>query len=199
MADGLGVPRTALRSLAEQGQLTAQAVIQALRNQAQAIDTEFTQLPVTIERAVTNLQTQWAAGRARWTLASEGLRRSPRASTWWPTTWMSWLPWPDVPGVLVTAMAVQGVAALRAAAAEMSVTGAAAKLLAADLATLSRPVQIAIAVTGFELGYQIGDLLRENFTLARQLGSASPSSPQLWSTTSASWWRPQPLSSPATP
>ena len=60
MADGLGVPRTALRSLAEQGQLTAQAVIQALRNQSQAIDAEFTQLPVTIERAVTNLQTQWA-------------------------------------------------------------------------------------------------------------------------------------------
>ncbi|WP_374432188.1 tape measure protein [Ideonella dechloratans] len=171
MADGLGVPRTALRSLAEQGQLTAQAVIQALRNQSQAIDAEFTQLPVTIERAVTNLQTQWArlvgtvdSGIGGTAAVASGINlvannldalagAAERAGA-----------------VLVTAMAVQGVAALRAAAAEMSVTGAAAKLLAADLATLSRPVQIAISVTGFELGYQIGTWLRENFTLARQLG-----------------------------
>ncbi len=171
MADGLGVPRTALRSLAEQGQLTAQAVIQALRNQSQAIDKEFTQLPVTIERAVTNLQTQWArlvgtvdSGIGGTAAVASGINlvannldalagAAERAGA-----------------VLVTAMAVQGVAALRAAAAEMSVTGAAAKLLAADLATLSRPVQIAISVTGFELGYQIGTWLRENFTLARQLG-----------------------------
>lgn len=171
MADGLGVPRTALRSLAEQGQLTAQAVIQALRNQSQAIDKEFTQLPVTIERAVTNLQTQWiklvgtvdsgiggtAAVASGINLVANNLDELAGVAG-------------RAGAVLVTAMAVQGVAALRAAAAEMSVTGVAAKLLLADLSALSRPVQISIAVTGFEIGYQLGDLLRDNFTLARKLG-----------------------------
>lgn len=59
LADGLGVTTGELRKLAEAGQLTAQTVIGALQGQAAAVEREFGQLPATIGRAITNLQTQW--------------------------------------------------------------------------------------------------------------------------------------------
>lgn len=59
MADGLGVTTGGLRKMAEAGQLTAETVIAALQGQAQAIEGEFAQLPATIGRALTNLESQW--------------------------------------------------------------------------------------------------------------------------------------------
>jgi tape measure domain-containing protein len=59
LADGLGVTTGELRKLAEAGQLTAETVIGALKGQAQAIEGEFSQLPATIGRAITTLETQW--------------------------------------------------------------------------------------------------------------------------------------------
>lgn len=59
LADGIGVPIGALRAMAEQGKLTSTVVIQALQSQAQAIDTEFAKLPLTVGRAMTDLSTNW--------------------------------------------------------------------------------------------------------------------------------------------
>ncbi len=59
MADGLGVPTGKLKEMAESGQLTAEAVITAVRGQAAVIEQEFGKLPLTIGRAVTDLSTQW--------------------------------------------------------------------------------------------------------------------------------------------
>lgn len=59
LADGLGVPLGALRKMAEQGKLTSDVVIKALQSQAQAIDTEFAKLPLTVGRAITDLSTNW--------------------------------------------------------------------------------------------------------------------------------------------
>ncbi|WP_300335642.1 tape measure protein [Accumulibacter sp.] len=60
MADGLGVTTGELRKLAEAGTLSAETVIRALQGQARTIDTEFSKLPQTIGRALTDLSTQWA-------------------------------------------------------------------------------------------------------------------------------------------
>lgn len=60
MADGLGVTRGQLRGMAEDGRLTSEVVIQALKSQAQAVKEEFGALPATIGRAVENLSTAWS-------------------------------------------------------------------------------------------------------------------------------------------
>lgn len=59
LADGLGVTTGELRKMAEAGQLSSQTVIGALKGQAAAVEREYARLPVTIGRAIANLQTEW--------------------------------------------------------------------------------------------------------------------------------------------
>lgn len=61
LAAGLGVGTGELRKMAEQGQLTSEAVIKALQGQTQAIEGEFARLPVTVGGALQNLSTAWTA------------------------------------------------------------------------------------------------------------------------------------------
>ena len=171
MANGLGVTVGQLRNLAEQGQLTTQTVINALQSQAGAIDTEFARLPLTIARSVSELQTRWSELVGTFDQSSgasaqvagmiEGIANNLDELAGVATR---------AGAVVVAAMAVQAVTALRAAAAEMIATGAAAKLLRADLDKLGAPVKIVVAVVGLEVGYQIGQLLYENSEYARKLG-----------------------------
>lgn len=55
LADGLQVPRGALRALAEQGALTADKVVNALLRQGGAIDSEYGKVAVTVGDAMTAL------------------------------------------------------------------------------------------------------------------------------------------------
>ena len=55
LADGLGVPVGKLKELAESGAITSQAIVAALRNQRETVEREFTELPLTVGRALTNL------------------------------------------------------------------------------------------------------------------------------------------------
>ncbi|MDD5330210.1 MAG: tape measure protein [Sulfuricella sp.] len=55
MADGLGVPRGALRAMAEEGKLTADVVTKSILSQKDALGGEFAQLPVTVGQAFTRL------------------------------------------------------------------------------------------------------------------------------------------------
>lgn len=59
IADGLRVPIGALRQMAEEGQLTADVVTKAISSQADAIEREFAQMPLTIGRAFQNLRTEF--------------------------------------------------------------------------------------------------------------------------------------------
>lgn len=59
LADGLNVPIGKLREMAEAGQLTADAVIKAMRQQSEVIDGEFKKLPLTIGASIENLKTSW--------------------------------------------------------------------------------------------------------------------------------------------
>lgn len=51
LADGLKVPTSALRAMAEQGELTAQKVVTALQSQAGVIAAEFRNIPLTVSGA----------------------------------------------------------------------------------------------------------------------------------------------------
>lgn len=171
MADGLKVPIGALRGLAEAGQLSSTKVIAALQSQSEAINREFGSLPLTIGRAVQNLQTEWL--KFVGTLdSSTGASSAAAAGIESIATHLD-----DLARVaamagtaLVVSFAAQAATAMRAAIAEMAAAGGAATLLRTRLDALSRPVQITIAVVGLEIGYQIGTMLHENSELARKLG-----------------------------
>lgn len=57
LADGLGVTTGELRKLAESGALTTDVVIKSLQSQGQALEAEFGKLPLTVGRAMTDVQT----------------------------------------------------------------------------------------------------------------------------------------------
>ncbi|WP_119055035.1 tape measure protein [Acinetobacter colistiniresistens] len=59
LADGLGVPIGKLKELGEAGQLTADVVIKALRQQSEAIAAEYQKLPLTVGASIENLKTSW--------------------------------------------------------------------------------------------------------------------------------------------
>ncbi|ENW78668.1 hypothetical protein F909_03630 [Acinetobacter sp. ANC 3929] len=59
LAKELGVTTGELRKMAENGDLTSKVVIRALQNQSQAIDEEYKKLPITVEKALQTIQTQW--------------------------------------------------------------------------------------------------------------------------------------------
>lgn len=56
LADGLKVPTSALRGMAEQGELTADKVIKALQSQAEVIRAEYKNIPLTVSGAWQQLQ-----------------------------------------------------------------------------------------------------------------------------------------------
>lgn len=59
LADGLGVTTGQLRTMANEGRLTSDVVIQSLKSQADTLKREFETLPATVERSVQNLSTAW--------------------------------------------------------------------------------------------------------------------------------------------
>lgn len=65
LADGLGVPVSALRDLAKEGELTASRVTEALLSQADVIRQEAEQLPDTVGGAMTKLANAWNDGVAQ--------------------------------------------------------------------------------------------------------------------------------------
>jgi tape measure domain-containing protein len=60
LADGIGVNVGALRKMAENGELTAGRVIQAIMSQSAAIDAEYKKIPLTVGAALENIRTAYA-------------------------------------------------------------------------------------------------------------------------------------------
>ncbi|MGM8939574.1 tape measure protein [Psychrobacter glaciei] len=60
LAASLGVTTGELRGMANEGKLSAQTVIQALQEQSAAIESDYEKLPLTINKALQKIQTQWA-------------------------------------------------------------------------------------------------------------------------------------------
>lgn len=59
LAASLGVTTGELRGMANEGKLSAQTVIAALQEQSSSISSEYEKLPITVEKAVQNIRTQW--------------------------------------------------------------------------------------------------------------------------------------------
>lgn len=79
IADGLDVPVGALRKMAEQGELTSERVVAAVESQADAINREFSGIPVTVGRAmqqVRNSLQQMVGDTDRASGATSGLAES---------------------------------------------------------------------------------------------------------------------------
>ena len=171
LADGLGVPIGALRKLAEEGKLTSEAVINALKGQSQQIQGEFAQLPVTIGRSLENLRTRWmeVVGSLDSSLGvssklAEGINLIAENLD-------------EIVGIakragltLVAALGIQAVNALRAYTAQATLASGATALLSANIKKIPKQVNIVVAATGLEIGWQIGEFLHENSELARKLG-----------------------------
>lgn len=173
LAAGLGVTTGELRKMAEAGELSAETVIRALQSQSAVLAREFGTLPATIGRAIENLSTQWKLfvgdlnGSTGATAAvADGINAL--AGNLDEIAGMA----QRAGSVLLAALAVQGVGALRALAGEMGAVGGAAALLTRRLDEIPKVINIAVAVTGFEVGFQIGQMLYENSALARKLGVA---------------------------
>ena len=60
LADALGVTLGQLRAMAEEGKLSSEVVVKALKDQAKTLQQEFGTLPATIGRSVQNLSTAWS-------------------------------------------------------------------------------------------------------------------------------------------
>jgi len=59
LADSLGVPTSALRDMAKEGELTASVIVGALGGQLETLRDEFSQLPDTVGASVTDLGNKW--------------------------------------------------------------------------------------------------------------------------------------------
>jgi len=173
LADGLNVPIGKLREMAGEGKLTTAAVLQALQAQRAVIEREFSSLPATVGRAITNLQTEWSkfigttnASTGATATVAEGINLL--AGNLQEVA--------DVAGragsVLTAALAVQGVTALRTFVAEGRAAALVSTALSASLGSIPKVISITVAAAGFEVGFRIGEMLRENSALARQLGVA---------------------------
>lgn len=171
LTDGLGVSIGALREMAQQGELTSETVINALKGQSQQIQGEFEQLPITVGRSLENLRTRWMelVGSMDESLGvstklAEGINLIAENLD-------------EISGiatragmVLVAALGVQAASALRAYTAQATLASGATALLSANINKIPKQVNIVVAATGFEIGWQIGEFLHENSELARKLG-----------------------------
>ena len=171
LSEGLGVTTGELRKMAEAGQLSSETVIKALQGQADVVAGEFSKLPATVGRAIENLSSSWtlyvgetdkamgasSAAASAINVVAENLDKIARVAA--------------LAGLALTAsLAVQGAAAFRVYAAEALLATGATNLLTASIDKIPKGVNIALAVTGFEVGYEIGTWLRENTVWARKLG-----------------------------
>ena len=173
LADGMGVARSELRGLAQDGKISAETVIQALQSQADVLEREFGQLPQTVGRAVENLNTAWSVFVGNLDRTT-GFTSAVASGIGFIADNLDELA--AVAGragaVIVAALAVKAAGALRDLATQALASASSFGVLLTSIEKIPRTVNIAIAVTGFEVGFQIGQMLRENSALARQLGVA---------------------------
>ncbi len=175
LADGLGVPVSALRGMAEAGEITAERLRTALVSQAGVIALEYEKLPLTIEGAVARLENAWlkfigtqdqaagASGKVAESLSyiSQHLDEVAQAAL-------------VVGEVMTAAFAVKGVKAIGAyvASARLGATvtlgiGAAATESAAKVGLLAKSANLMGSAF---VGWEIGKYLRDNFEEARLAG-----------------------------
>lgn len=171
LAAGLGVTTGQLRNLAQQGQLTSTTVIRALQSQSAALQAEFGQLPATVGRAITNLQTEWLRFVGSLDQSSGATAAIAQGINTLAANLDTVARLAGIAGAALTAnLAVRGAQALRAFAVEAAAAAGATNLLSASISKIPSVINITVAAVGFEVGFQIGQMLHDNSELARKLG-----------------------------
>ena len=174
LAAGLGKTTGELRAMAKEGQLTSEVVIGALQGQTDAVAAEFAKLPSTVGRAIQNLSTNWTIYVGEVDKAMGASAAAAGAINAVATNLDEIAGFASRAGaVLAAAMAVQAAGAVRAYIVEVVAAQKATSLLALQMSALPKTMQIAVAFTGFEVGYQIGDMLLTNSELAKKFGIAA--------------------------
>lgn len=183
LAAGLDIPIGKLREFATQGKVTSEAIVRALKDQREAIDAEFKQLPKTISGSFTQLQNSITrfigeADRANGasatiagaieTLANNIDRVAGviiAAVKIWAAYYVLLRAGPALYRALTAAADAYAAALARIAAAQTAAQTAAARL------ALALRVLAGIAFAAFT-GWQIGTLLREQFLEVELFGIA---------------------------
>lgn len=143
LAAGLQVPIGDLRKLAEQGQLTSETVIRALRGQSDTVASEFAKLSPTVGGALTNLSTAWTVYVGNVDQATGASRTAAEAINFLGANLNT------IAGILIdVGQATAAFTALRLAQQFLGI-GQAAKVAAVEMATASAQITaVGAASTG---------------------------------------------------
>ncbi|MDB0569101.1 tape measure protein, partial [Ralstonia solanacearum] len=186
LADGLNVPIGRLRKMAEEGRLTADAVVNALLSQKDKLATEYAQLPATVSQALERLRNAFGQYVNRVDEATGFTSKLAAALTWLAQNLdavMQWLKRIAEVGLavlvyrllpaLITAWQTAGTAAVTAASAT---SAASAAWATANLSVSAAIASVGLLRTGFAtlgaflFGWEIGTWLSEKFETVRRAG-----------------------------
>jgi tape measure domain-containing protein len=183
LADGLNVPIGRLRKLAEQGQLTADVVVNALMSQKDKLAAEYAQLPVTVGTAFERLKNAFAQWIAKVDESSGITRKLATALDWLARnfeTVMGWLKLIAEIGLavliyrlipaLITAWQLAGTAAVTAAASTSAAWATANLSMSAAVATAGLLKTSFAVLAAALIGWEIGTWLSEKFEVVRKAG-----------------------------
>lgn len=185
MADGLGVPRGALRNMAEEGKLTADVVTKAILSQSAALSGEFAQLPVTVGQAFTNLRTSFMLWVEQVDTSTGITGKFAAALDWLSknlTLVMSTIS--TIASVALPALAMRAIPAVIAGFAAIGTALAPViaefkylqgSTLAGGIAAVGALKTASLGLMAAWSGWQIGTWARENFEAVRLAGVAMAS------------------------
>ena len=183
LAESLGVSTGELRRMAEQGQLTADAVVQALLNQKTVIEAEYAQLPLTVGAAWTLLSNSFAEYVNR-VNDSTGATGTLAAAIKWlaenlsivanvlSTIALALLPSIAARLLPLMASAAASMGAVFVASINQIVAGLSVlrmSLTAASLEVGRLNTSFAVLAAGM-VGYKFGETLRNEFDIVREAG-----------------------------
>lgn len=183
LADGLNVPIGRLRKLAEQGQLTADVVVNALLSQKDKLAAEYAQLPATVSQSFTRVANAFALWISQVDQSTGFTRKLAEALDWLSKnldTVMSWLKTIAEIGLgvlvyrmiplAITAWQALGAAAVAAASTTVAAWVAANQSLGAAVATIGLLRTAFFVLGAFLVGWEIGTWLSEKFEIVRKAG-----------------------------
>src|SRR6218665_4038260 len=183
LADGLSVPIGRLRTIAEEGRLTADVVVTALMSQKDKLAAEYAQLPVTVSQAFTRLSNAFGQWISRLDESTGFTEKVAEALTWLSEnldTVMQWLKRIAEVGLavliyrlipaLIIAWQTAGAAAVTAASTTAAAWATANLSLSNAIATVGK-LRVAFGVLGAAIiGWEIGTWLSEKFEIVRKAG-----------------------------
>jgi tape measure domain-containing protein len=185
LADGLNVPIGRLKKMADQGQLTADIVINALLSQKDKLAAEYAQLPLTVTSSFERVKNAFAQWIAKVDESTGLTQKLARALDWLATnldTVMRWLKIIAEVGLgvliyrlipaLITAWQLAGTAAVTAAASTAAAWTTANMSLSAAVATAGLLKTAFAVLAAAVIGWEIGTWLSEKFQIVRQAGVA---------------------------